>query len=94
MNNLDYNVYAFTFCFVAYHCRELYSLHRSRLERNPKARFLETWLLLFSNKTVVKNAMKYALFSMGIFLGLEIAKTQLNRNSKKADTQQGENRVR
>jgi hypothetical protein len=74
MNNLVYNAYVFVFCFFLYHCRELITLHRSRLKRNPDARFLDTWRLMFCNRSVLKYAAKCALFSMGIFLSIEIAK--------------------
>ncbi|RLA44909.1 MAG: hypothetical protein DRR06_08560 [Gammaproteobacteria bacterium] len=93
MNSLIYNTYVFVFCFLLYYCRELITLHRSRLKRNPDARFFDTWRLLFRNRSVVKQAVKCALFSMGIFLGIEIAKIPLKEKSKNADTQHGENRV-
>jgi len=74
MNELELIPAGFGLCWVAYYLRGLLRLHRSRVSRERNATFWETWLRFWLSPAILKDAFRCAIISLGVFLGIEIAR--------------------
>jgi hypothetical protein len=74
MNELELIPTGFGLCWVAYYLRGLLRLHRSRVSRERNATSWETWLRFWLSTAILKDSFRCALISLGVFLGIEIAR--------------------
>ena len=74
MNELELIPAGFGLCLLAYYLRGILRLHRARVSRTLTITFWETWLRFCLSPAILKDAFRCAVISLGIFLGIEIAR--------------------
>ena len=74
MNELELIPAGFGLCWAAYYLRGLLRLHRSRASRERNTTFWETWLRFWLSPAILKDAFRCSVISLGVFLGIEIAR--------------------
>lgn len=74
MNEWELIPSSFVLCWIAYYLRGILRLHRSRVAQKRTITFWETWLRFWLSPAILKDAFLCALVSLGVFLGIEIAR--------------------
>ena len=74
MNEFELIPTGFGLCWIVYYLRGILRVHRSLVPRNRNITFWETWLRFWLSPAILKDAFRCALVSLGVFLGIEIAR--------------------
>ena len=74
MNELELIPVGFGLCWIAYYIRGILRVHRSLAPKGRRPPFTETWRRFGLTPTILKDAFRCSLISMGVFLGIEIAR--------------------
>ncbi len=74
MNDFELMPAAFGLCWIAYYLRGILRIHRARTSRTRSTSFWETWLRFWLSPAILKDAFRCAFVSLGVFLGIEIAR--------------------
>ncbi len=74
MSEFDLIPAGFGFCWIAYYLRGILRIHRVRASRARNTTFWETWLRFWLSPAILKDAFRCSFVSLGVFLGIEIAR--------------------
>jgi hypothetical protein len=74
MNELELIPTGFGLCWIAYYLRAIVRIHRSLAPKERGTTFTETWLRFWLSPAILKDSFRCALISVGVFLGIEIAR--------------------
>ena len=74
MNEFELIPAGFGLCWIAYYLRAILRIHRSLAPRPSGTTFTETWLRFWLSPAILKDAFRCAVISLGVFLGIEIAR--------------------
>ena len=74
MNEFELIPTGFGLCWIAYYVRGILRIHRSRTSREQTSTFWQTWLRFWLSPAILKEAFRCAVISLGVFLGIEIAR--------------------
>ncbi len=74
MNELELIPVGFSLCWIAYYLRAILRIHRSLAPKARGTTFTETWLRFWLSPVILKDAFRCAVISLGVFLGIEIAR--------------------
>ncbi|RLA54487.1 MAG: hypothetical protein DRR42_01520 [Gammaproteobacteria bacterium] len=74
MNEFELIPTGFGLCWIAYYLRGILRIHRSRTSGERTTTFWQTWLRFWLSPAILKDSFRCALISLGVFLGIEIAR--------------------
>ncbi len=74
MSEFDLIPAGFGLCWIAYYLRGILRIHRVRASRARNTTFWETWLRFWLSPAILKDAFRCSFVSLGVFLGIEIAR--------------------
>ena len=74
MNELELIPVGFTVIWIAYYIRGILRIHRLLVPKTRGTTFTKTWLRFWLSPAILKDSVRCTLISMGIFLGIEIAR--------------------
>ena len=89
MNEFELIPAGFGLCWVIYYLRGIMLIHRSLAPKGRGPTFTETWLRFCLSPATLKDAFRCALISMGVFLGIEIARGDNVKDSAEEDSETG-----
>lgn len=89
MNEIELIPVGFGLCWVIYYLRGIMRIHRSLAPNGRGPTFTETWLRFWLSPAILKDAFRCALISMGVFLGIEIARGDNAKDSAEEDSETG-----
>ena len=89
MNEIELIPVGFGLCWIIYYLRGIMRIHRSLAPKGRGPTFTETWLRFWLSPAILKDAFRCALISMGVFLGIEIARGDNAKDSAEEDSETG-----
>jgi hypothetical protein len=87
MNELELIPIGFTVKWIAYYVRGILRIHRLLVPKGRRPTFLETWLRFWLSPAILKDSFRCALISLGVFLGVEIARGDSVENKADKDSE-------
>jgi hypothetical protein len=87
MNELELIPTGFGLCWIAYYLRAIVRIHQSLAPNERDTSFTETWLRFWLSPAILKDSFRCALISVGVFLGIEIARGDSVENDIEEDSE-------